>query len=187
MSRGYEVPVTVCLLFEVEKELQHTYGRSLWESMGLSFLTRYEQVLEDQSYWCTPLDAVIFARTGSNGDHFVFLTGEGEIENLEEAPIAFIQPMDFDKPIKLIARNIREFLSMYITIKELYVFERFSYFDNRDAFDHDYREHYLPRILEREEEIEAFTTENFLNMCQSQMNIRMTRLPFGGLVLLPGK
>lgn len=52
----------------------------------------------------------------------------GEIASLEDAPILFIQPVIFNHPVKKVARNIRDFIAVFIALKEIYVLERFTYY-----------------------------------------------------------
>ncbi|MDQ8735845.1 hypothetical protein [Paenibacillus sp. LHD-38] len=49
---------------------------------------------EEDDYGYTPKNAIVFLRTGSDGDHFAFLTKGDSVRTLEESPIVFIQPMD---------------------------------------------------------------------------------------------
>lgn len=77
---------------------------------------------DDKPYLPAPTDIIQFATTGGDGCYFAFLTDYGYYENLEEAPIVFICPADFDERYpdqanKLFANNIRDFLRIMITMQ----------------------------------------------------------------------
>jgi hypothetical protein len=110
MISNYQIPETLKKLKTLDNILQEQYQSSLDDYLGFNLIDQDEE--EDFRYDCTPVDALVFATTGMGGDHFVFNTKKGTIENLEEAPIIFIQPMDFEKPNKLVARNIKDLLSL---------------------------------------------------------------------------
>jgi len=67
---------------------------------------------DDTYYTVTPVDAITFCRTGGDGCHFAFLTDFGAQNDLENAPILFVSPMDWDDYVKLAARNLRDFLGL---------------------------------------------------------------------------
>lgn len=101
-------------------------------------------------YYCTPIDAFSFARTGSNGGHFCFLTDFGLSNNLAAAPIVFVNPSEFGtEQIQLVADNIYEFLGLLCYVKtsdffierfenekevEVFIKEQLSYL-NEDGID----------------------------------------------------
>ncbi len=77
---------------------------------------------ESKPYMPAPTDIIPFATTGGDGCYFAFLTDYGYYNNLEEAPIVFISPTDFDEKYpnqanKLFARNFRDFLRIMITMQ----------------------------------------------------------------------
>lgn len=148
MIREYKKPETLNLLFEINKELDAVNGKNLDYYIGIRL-----DFSRNDNYECTPPDAIVFAWTGMDGDHFAFLTKDDTVMDLEEAPIVFIQPMDFDNPVKLVANNISDLLSLYINLKEIYVLERFSLYDNKEDFLSDYQKNYLPQILKKKEDI----------------------------------
>ena len=69
----------------------------------------------DFRYNITPLDIVHFAYTGGNGIHFGFLTDFGLVNSLDDAPIVIIAPT-YDPPIRLVAKNLLDFLTYFPTI-----------------------------------------------------------------------
>jgi hypothetical protein len=64
-------------------------------------------------YFCTPLDAIVFARTGMDGIHYAMLTEFGTVPNLDEALIIAVLPMD-EPRVRLVARNIRDFFALHV-------------------------------------------------------------------------
>ncbi len=77
---------------------------------------------EYKPYMPAPTDIIPFAATGGDGCYFAFLTDYGYYKNLEESPIVFISPTDFDEKHpnqanKLFARNFRDFLRIMITMQ----------------------------------------------------------------------
>ena len=105
----YEKPKTLIKLIELVKEnnldTDRSLGFILWKGTKPEFPA--------------PIDNIPFAWTGGDGCYFGFLTDFGNNSNLEEAPIIFVSPADFDKKnphwgVKLFARNIKDFLSIMI-------------------------------------------------------------------------
>ncbi|WP_430183044.1 hypothetical protein [Peribacillus simplex] len=69
-------------------------------------------------YEVTPYDVIPFANIGCDGIHYGFLTDFGRVSDLENAFIVCISPMDFDAHIKIVAQNIREFVSLVCTMRD---------------------------------------------------------------------
>ncbi|RUS47935.1 hypothetical protein [Cohnella sp. AR92] len=147
MSRLYAEPKALKVLTQIDKELQEQ-NSSLEEYMGLILSFNND---EDR-YDCTPDDAIILGRTGVDGDHFAFLTKSGAVDDLEDAPIVFIQPMDFGNEVKLVARNLNDLLSLFIELKELYILERFDIYKNELDFINDYDENYKEELQARSDD-----------------------------------
>ncbi|WP_342528204.1 hypothetical protein MKY84_05010 [Chryseomicrobium sp. FSL W7-1435] len=106
----YKFPKMYHQLQDFDVELQKQ-GYSLDDHFGL-------RLSEDFShYHNTPLDLVPFGDIGMDGVHYGFLTDFGRVENLEEAFVVLISPMDSDVPHKIVARNFREFLNLAWTVK----------------------------------------------------------------------
>lgn len=100
---NYEKPE---LLIELEKyEKQKDFS---WEYLG--FYIAY-----DAHYTPTPLDAIPFAGTGGDGIHFAFLTDFGRNNDLSNSPIICVSPSN-DPPVKLVAKNLTDFLSLVATV-----------------------------------------------------------------------
>lgn len=112
IGKYQKLPEVIQRLSKYEEVLLEQ-GSSLEEAIGL--------ILEEDDYYydVTPCDAITFASLGVDGIHFAFLTDFGEITNLAEAYIVMIQPMATEAEIvKLVARNISEFLGLIIMIKD---------------------------------------------------------------------
>ncbi|WP_078555747.1 hypothetical protein [Bacillus alkalicellulosilyticus] len=102
-----DYPPSLRMLMEVEEELKD----SLYSLDTILLLEEKPFV-----YPITPYDVITFASAGVDGIHFGFLTDFGQVDNLEEAYIVCVSPMNFDHPIKIVARNIKEFLRLLITM-----------------------------------------------------------------------
>lgn len=146
MVRGYQIPETLQRLFQLDKQLVIKYDKNFDDFFGASLS------FEEEGYDCTPDDAIVFLWTGSDGDHFVFLTDGDTVDSLEEAPIFFIQPMDSDDPFKPVAKNIKEFLALYVQLKELYLFEWLPSYRTEEEFLQNYKDEFEEGILEYKEE-----------------------------------
>lgn len=148
MAKLYKEPKTLQALNQLDQELQDHYDSKLDDYLGLMISFNDD----DDRYDCTPDDAIIFGRTGVDGDHFAFMTSDWTVEDLEDAPIVFIQPMDFDNEIKLVARNLKDFISLFIELKELYLLERFEIYKNENDFIKDIEENYKDELESRTDE-----------------------------------
>ena len=85
---------------------------------------------ESLPYSSSPIDIIPFASTGGDGCYFAFLTDFGYHQDLENAPIVFISPSDFDVKIphfgnKIFAENIVHFIKL-MTIMKSAEFIRFK-------------------------------------------------------------
>lgn len=96
-------------LLQQLEEYQNTKGQT-WEWLG--FYIEY-----DHHYSVTPLDVIPFAGTGGDGIHFGFLTDFDTITDLENAPIVCVSPSN-DPPIKLVAKNLTDFLRLVVAVGE---------------------------------------------------------------------
>jgi hypothetical protein len=102
----YQVPETLKRVISLQEGLKDEgvlkYGDLLGLYFGLESL--------ESRYLNTPLDVISFARPGMDGIHYAFLTDFGSIDDLENAYIVRVSPMDFDDSVKIVARNIHDFL-----------------------------------------------------------------------------
>ncbi|MGV2939778.1 hypothetical protein AB5I83_09325 [Mesobacillus sp. LC4] len=104
----YPVPDTLKNLISLQKELEQSGMLPYGDLLGLYF--SIDEI--DQRYLNTPIDLISFARPGSDGIHFGFLTDFGMAADLEDAYIVRVSPMDFDDPVKIVARNLNDFLKL---------------------------------------------------------------------------
>ncbi|SEB22966.1 hypothetical protein SAMN03159332_4705 [Paenibacillus sp. 276b] len=148
MEINYEMPETLLDIVRIDKELRERHDGTFEDYVG--FYISFNN--DDDRYYCTPDDAIVFGRTGVDGDHFAFLTFNGSISDLEEAPIIFIQPMASGDQVTLVARNLKELLALFINLKEIYVLERFRLYKNKLDFINDYNDNYLKDIRLREKD-----------------------------------
>lgn len=85
---------------------------------------------ESLPYSSSPIDIIPFASTGGDGCYFAFLTDFGYYQDLENAPIVFISPADYDERFphfgnKIFAGNIVHFIKL-MTIMRSAEFIRFK-------------------------------------------------------------
>lgn len=102
----YSVPKTLLQVIDLQAELAKEGLLRYGDLLGYYFS------LDVNRYLNTPLDLISFARPGVDGIHYGFLTDFGSVEDLEEAYIVRVSPMDFDDPVKIVARNLRDFMRM---------------------------------------------------------------------------
>ena len=108
----YDVPPTLQTLIS----LQNVLGDDEQFYLCLNFYLS----LEDFRYFNTPSDVVVFGNLGVDGIHYGFLSDYGSVPNLEEAPIVCVMPMDFERPTRIVAKNLREFLRVNWADSELF-------------------------------------------------------------------
>jgi hypothetical protein len=60
-------------------------------------------------YASTPANTLAFAATGGDGVHFNFVLRQGEVH--ADSPIVMTVPMNFDRPLAIVGRDLRDFLS----------------------------------------------------------------------------
>jgi len=109
---SYEVPPTLKELIRLKDEIG---GQEAFYT-GLNFYLE----LGTMRYFNTPCDVVVFGNVEADGIHYGFLTDFGTAEDLEHAPVVCVSPMDFEGPTKIIANDIKEFLSIALTDEELF-------------------------------------------------------------------
>ncbi|MBT2282040.1 hypothetical protein J7E78_00500 [Paenibacillus polymyxa] len=146
MEVHYKMPESLEGIVRIDKELRKKHDGTLQDYMG--FYISFNN--DEDRYYCTPDDAIIFGRTGADGDHFAFFTFNRSISDLEEAPVIFIQPTAFGNQVTLVARNFKDFVALFINLKEVYVLERFRFYKNKLDFMNDYNDNYLKDIRMRE-------------------------------------
>ncbi|MDF1697345.1 MAG: hypothetical protein P1U56_15990 [Saprospiraceae bacterium] len=90
--------------------------RKDFDTESIGFILGYTK-----PYSPAPFDIIPFARTGGDGCYFAFLTDFGRFVTIEDCPILFVSPSDFDKnkPNQsniLFANNFDEFLAIMHTL-----------------------------------------------------------------------
>lgn len=96
-------------LYEIEKDLS---------VIGLTLTKDF------LPYFCTPVNAVVFAHLGQDGIHFCIVRSEKGIEN---SPVYVVSPTESRHYIDLVGRNLMDFLNLVITCKDATALEYISY------------------------------------------------------------
>ncbi|MEK4425662.1 hypothetical protein [Solibacillus sp. FSL K6-1523] len=118
----YDIPSTLQTLIDLANELGDDEQFYLCHNFYLS--------LENFRYFNTPSDVVVFGNIGMDGIHYGFLTDYGSVTELDVAPIVCVSPMDFDRPTRVVANNLREFLQVNLTDSGLF----YNHFDCEEDY-----------------------------------------------------
>ncbi|OLS41299.1 hypothetical protein [Bacillus sp. MRMR6] len=102
----YRIPPKLIRIISLQNQLEQQGVLPHGDLLGFYF----ELADLDSRYLNTPLDLISFARPGVDGIHYGFLTDFGGVGDLEDAYIVRVSPMDFDEPVKIVARNLQDFL-----------------------------------------------------------------------------
>ncbi|MEW9053487.1 MAG: hypothetical protein AB2392_20170 [Neobacillus sp.] len=102
----YRIPPTLIHIISLQNQLEQQGMLPYGDLLGFYF----EVADLDSRYLNTPLDLISFARPGMDGIHYGFLTDFGGVGDLEDAYIVRVSPMDFEDPVKIVARNLHDFL-----------------------------------------------------------------------------
>ncbi|MCI1590235.1 hypothetical protein [Heyndrickxia oleronia] len=127
LGKYEQMPLTFEKLKKLEVVLEKE-GYSLDEDLGLILQSDY------YSYSVTPYDVITFASIGCDGIHFGLLTDFGTVSDLENAFVVCISPMDFGSHIKIVARNIREFVSLICTMKDTGAISNFNHMKEEEEY-----------------------------------------------------
>lgn len=103
----YAVPADLIKLIRMEEEL-HRCGTSL-AAIACKPVSTFEAAP------AAPPDWIPFAETGGDGIQFGFLSEFGQAPGLDQAPVVCITPTN-DPPVRLMARNLREFLQLAASV-----------------------------------------------------------------------
>ena len=76
-------------------------------------LIRYAGINEEHRYFCTPVNAIIFASEGMDGVHHCIIPAVGDLL-LENSPMYTVNPSDPYDPIFITAANLYNFISLTI-------------------------------------------------------------------------
>ncbi|WP_154654438.1 hypothetical protein [Siminovitchia fordii] len=122
-----QMPPTVEKLKKLEMDLEKE-GYSLDRDLGFILQSDFF------AYDATPYDVITFASAGCDGIHFGLLTDFGTVSDLEIAFVVCISPMDFGSQIKIVARNLREFISLICTLKDAASVSNFNCFNEEEEY-----------------------------------------------------
>lgn len=100
----YDIPPTLQKLIQLQESLQDA------EQFFTGF--HFYLSLNGFRYFNTPCDVIEFGNIGADGIHYGFLTDYGTVTDLEAAPIVCVSPMNFDRPSRVVANNLSEFLNV---------------------------------------------------------------------------
>src|SRR5690606_25918971 len=127
LGKYLQMPPTFEKLKKLELILEKE-GYSLERDLGLILQCDYF------AYDVTPYDVITFASTGCDGIHFGLLTDFGTVSDLEDAFVVCISPMDFGSHIKIVARNIREFVGLICTMKDAVTVSNFNHMKEEEEY-----------------------------------------------------
>ncbi|WP_144460738.1 hypothetical protein [Siminovitchia fortis] len=127
LGKYSQMPPTFEKLKKLELILEKE-GYFLERDLGLIFQSDYF------AYDVTPYDVITFASTGCDGIHFGLLTDFGTVSDLEDAFVVCISPMDFGSHIKIVARNIREFVGLICTMKDAVTVSNFNHMKEEEEY-----------------------------------------------------
>lgn len=127
LGKYKEFPQALQMLTNIDLDLQKE-GVSLFDQLSLFLLD------EGYAYDVTPYDVIPFASIGADGIHYGFLTDFGRVKNLEEAFIVCISPMNFGNHVKIIARNIAEFIDVVLTLKDASTIENLLDYSTKEEY-----------------------------------------------------
>lgn len=151
----YGVPPSLQKLLELHNVLDE--NEDIYD--GLKF---YPSLDLKNKYDITPYDVVVFGRLGSDGIHFGFLTDFGTVDSLEEALIVCMVPGN-ERPVRIVAKNLDDFLTINMTDQGLFYGEYESEKDYLTIKEEWESESYEPSEDEKavEEKVKKFLKENF--------------------------
>lgn len=157
LGKYLKMPFTIELLKKLE-EILNKEGCSL-DDLDLCIAT------ERVSYDATPYDVITFASTGMDGIHFGLLTDFGTVSDLENAFVVCISPMDFGDPIKIVARNIMEFMGLVCTMKGAMPISNFILFQEEASYVD-----YLKELKQQEDDDYTEKTNYVITKLMSTIN-----------------
>lgn len=128
----YELPSVFIKLRQIEEDLEKS-GHCLLD-LHLTFA--------DPDFQCsiTPPDLITFFETRGDLVHFGYLTDFGAVKDLEEAFVVCVSPAGYP-PLKVVARNISDFLALVVKTKnaeslDYFTLESESFEENEDKGAH---------------------------------------------------
>lgn len=171
----YSVPEELLFISELDKEYSTRYKYD-------SLLGAYIDFEDNNRYFNTPLDVIPFGWTGGDGIHLGFLTDYSKCESLDNAYIVCVSPMDFDKPVAILSRNIRELLGLWIAVGDPSFMDYFKYCNSEDEFNNfimKHEEHLYERSLKLSPYFDILIKQNNIepitNVYQYLLSVQQTR------------
>ncbi|MCR8843849.1 hypothetical protein NQ117_09125 [Paenibacillus sp. SC116] len=149
----YEIPDTILKMIERQERSQDS------EDIGLFILKD-----DDRRYMSTPIDSIPFATIRVDGIHYAFLTEFGAVEDLNEAPIICVSPMDFGLEIRYAGNNLAQFLEVYCADDGIFI----NHFEDE--------EDYIRYVQQREEEEQQQPNEGDFKLPPEYFEERKARI-----------
>lgn len=119
---------------------------------------------DSEGYFCTPVEAIIFAWSGTDGIHYCVIPKEND-ETLEDSPVYVINPSESEIYVEIAAKNLIDFLRIVISCKDAAVLGSIGYIseDNFNEFINQSWNDLLqnPDLNKKVEEIIAKLKEEF--------------------------
>ncbi|TVX92092.1 hypothetical protein [Paenibacillus agilis] len=149
----YEIPDTIIKMLERQERSQDR------EDIGLFILQD-----DECRYMSTPIDSIPFATIGVDGIHYAFLTEFGAVENLNEAPIICVSPMDFGLEIRYAGYNLAQFLEVYCADEAILI----NHFEGEKD--------YMRYVQQREEEERREPDEGEFGLTAEELQERKNKM-----------
>lgn len=107
MTNSYEIPHLLKEIITWEEEIKQEVP---YLETPTGYFLQFDPH-DNGGYMSSPVDAIMFARTGMGGIHFSFLTDFGNVTDLSVVPIVRVDPMASGSYARIVARNIRDFFA----------------------------------------------------------------------------
>ena len=78
------------------------------------FIEHHNKESQEWRYPETPIGSIVIAHTGVDGCHYCVVPKQGV--SIDEAPIYFVSPMDWDDTVVWVAKNIIDFVSIGVAL-----------------------------------------------------------------------
>ncbi|MFC0215608.1 hypothetical protein ACFFK0_24740 [Paenibacillus chartarius] len=147
MDISYKWPKILSIIAEFDKEFDERYRYENLLGMSIAQIRGH--------YFNTPLDVIPFGWTGVDGIHFGFLTDFGLAPSLDEAYIVYVNPMDFDAPVDIAARNLADFISICSQGVDPFFIEAIRYTGSKSSYE-GYKRERAESIVARKMKLEPY-------------------------------
>jgi hypothetical protein len=135
---------------------------------GLNKLEALSLYPAEERYHCTPVEAVLLASIGVDGIHYCILPTIGK--KLEDSPVIVVTPLS-DVEVIPVAENIRDFISLVVTLKEAGAIEAAALREKDDFLK------YLDEDLQGDSNHERLVKEA-VEYCKNEFNIGLMENPY---------